>query len=169
MSEADTQLLGALISGIDADARTFDADTARAAGATEQNVADFSAVLSGASWRITGEAIATPSAALSDLGAEIAACRGQNGYTGWHGAFWQFALNSCNTDVLISMIGGHAGGVAAIGGLLAAMGVPPGAIIGAVGVIAGLGTLPYIICKNASGNGAIYVNIFPTGAGCWGQ
>ncbi len=46
---------------------------------------------------------------------------------------------------------------------MAAAAVPPGAIIAATGAIMALGTLPYIVCKNASGNGAIYVNIAPTG------
>jgi hypothetical protein len=31
-----------------------------------------------------------------------------------------------------------------------------------------LGVVPYVVCKNTGGNGAIYVNIAPTGAGCWG-
>ena len=59
--------------------------------------------------------------------------------------------------------------MSAIGGMLAAAGVPPGAIIAASGAIMALGVVPLLVCKNASANKAIYVNIFPTGAGCWGQ
>lgn len=169
LTTQDEAQLAALNGATDSAALVFDADAARAAGATDQSIDDYAAVLSGAGWTITGQVAAAGSAELNRAGAEIMACKGQNGYTGWHGLFWQWALNSCNTDVLITLIGGGAASVSAIGGMMAAAAVPPGAIIAATGAIMALGVVPYVVCKNASGNGAIYVNIAPTGAGCWGQ
>ncbi len=168
----DEAQLTALVAGTDGDAQVFDADAARDAGASEQSVSDYAAVLVGAGWTISGQA-PTPNQAsdaeLNRAGAAVAACKGQDGYTGFHGIFWQWALNSCNTDVLITLAGAGPASVTAIGGMLAAAGVPPGAIIAASGAIMALGLIPLIACKNASANNAIYVNIFPTGAGCWGQ
>lgn len=168
----DEAQLAALVAATDGDSLAFDVDAARAAGATDQSVSDYAAVLAGAGWSISGQVPAVESALNADLsraGAEIMACRGQNGYTGFHGIFWQWALNSCNTDVLITLAGAGPASVSAIGGMMAAAAVPPGAIIAATGAIMALGIIPLIACKNASGNAAIYVNIFPTGAGCWGQ
>lgn len=168
----DEAQLQALVDATNNGALVFDADAARGAGATEQSVSDYAAVLAGAGWSIVGQASvvdARASAELSRVGAEAAACKGQNGYTGYHGVFWQWALNSCNIEVLITLAGAGPASVSAIGGMLAAAGVPPGAIIAASGAIMALGVVPLLVCKNASANKAIYVNTFPTGTGCWGQ
>lgn len=171
LTGAETAELEALLGAMDATTNNFDGATAQAAGASDQGIADFSAALGGAGWTISGDAQSvhdvTPTQEV--LAAAASGCKGRNGYTGFHGVFWQWAANSCNTDALITLTGTPGAAVAGIGGLLAAAGVPPGAVIAAVGFIMGLGVVPLVVCKNVSGTGSVYVNIFPTGAGCWGQ
>jgi len=72
-----------------------------------------------------------------------------------------------------------AGGATAIGGVFAAIGLIPGAapvavpaavISGAVAGVIAFGGLALTTCKVASsGPHAIYLNLYYTSVGCWGQ
>lgn len=153
---------------------TFDPAAAAAAGASEAGIADYAYVLNSQGWTVVNEEFPTARASTVaiETAAAAAACTGRSGYTGFYGAFWQWALNSCQTDTLIAAVAAGGGGTAAIGGLLTALGVAPaGAITAAVGglVVAGSGFLT--VCKTASyGVHAIYLNAYVTGGvGCWGQ
>lgn len=172
LSPAEAAELEGLLSASDFAAKSFDPTAAVAAGVEATAIADYATVVAAGGWTISSPASltaqASESAQLAAVG--VAACTGRSGYTGFYGAFWQIALNSCQTESLILAIRGVGGGAAAIGGLLAAIGFPGGAIAAAVGVLIVANPWPLDVCKAASGKHAIYINIFVVGGvGCWGQ
>lgn len=165
--------LDAVMSGLDDTEQVFDARAAESAGASAESIADFAQILSGGGWTIAnGESLAEPSALAVDVSNEVRACTGYSGYKGFFGGFWQWGLNSCLTDSLIATVAGGGGSAVAIGGVLAAAGIAPGAAItAAAGALAGMSAGFLGICKTASyGVHAIYLNAYVTGnVGCWGQ
>lgn len=176
LTAAQEAELNALDSATDHTTLTFDPVAASAVGASAEGIADYALVLQSRGWTTLSQDSVTASA--SDVATAIvsarAKCTGKRGYTGFHGAFWQWALNSCDTNLLITSVvaGGGGGGVAAIGALLASLGIAPaGAITAAVGGVIAAGAGPLKICQAASyGANAIYMNTFVTGGvGCWGQ
>jgi hypothetical protein len=164
-----------LLASTDATTGVFNAEQALAAGAPAPAVADYAAA-----FQASGQGVAnvTPGlqAQATESGAQVAAaasCAGARGYTGFYGWGWQWALNSCDTDLLIAALAGGGGSIAAVGGLISAAGVtaPAGAVTAAAGglVVAGAGVVG--ICKAASyDTKSIYLNSFVAGGiGCWGQ
>lgn len=172
MSPEQTASLEALLSANDSSTRTFTVAHATTAGAAPQDVADFSAMLKLSGWTVVGETVAAPSIAAAEVVTTFASCTGNRGYTGFYGWGWQWALNSCDTDLLIQALLAGGGGTAAVGGVLTAVGIAPaGGITAAVGALIAAGAGPIQVCKTASyGAHAIYLNVFATGSiGCWGQ
>lgn len=164
--------LTALVDASDFNTTTFDASVAASAGVDAQAIMDYGTVVAAAGWIVQGQ---LPADTDASQGAKVAVkalsgCTGRSGYTGYYTAFWQIALNSCQTSSLILAIRGVGGGTAAIGGLLSAIGFPGGAIVAAVGVLIVANPWPLDVCKAASGKNAIYINIFVVGGtACWGQ
>lgn len=168
--------LQSLLAGIESTSGVFHADRALAAGVSESDVADFAASFE-ASGGTVSDLPSTTKSEISAQGKQIAmaaaSCKGSRGYTGFYGWGWQFALNSCDTDLLIAAVGGAGTSYAALGGLIAVGGVtaPAGAVTIAVGGIIAAGAVPLSICKAASyGKKAIFLNAYIGGGiGCWGQ
>lgn len=183
LSDAQSAELESLVGASDFATSTFDADAALTSGVDETAVADYALVLEADGWTVIGASTPNLRAEASPMATEVAAaaaaCTGKRGYTGFHGVFWQFALNSCDTDLLIASVAAAGSSTAAIGGVIAAVGalpssglsVPAGAITAAVGGLIAAGAGPLTVCKTAShGVHAIYLNAFVTGGiGCWGQ
>lgn len=183
LSEAQSAELESLVGASDFANSTFDSDAALMSGVAETAVADYALVLEADGWTVNGANTISLRAEASPSGTEVAAaaaaCTGKRGYTGFYGAFWQFALNSCDTETLIASVAAAGGSTAAIGAAIAAVGalpssglsVPAGAITAAVGGLIAAGAGPLTVCKTASyGVHAIYLNAFVTGGiGCWGQ
>lgn len=176
LSAADQAELETLLAATDSATGTFDATKALGAGASEQAVADFATSYEAAGQHVTG--LDEPlRAQTSEAGERVAAaassCTGDRGYTGFYGWGWQWALNSCDTDLLMAALAGGGGAVAAVGGIISAAGVtaPAGAVTAAAGGLVAAGAGVVGICKAASyEKKAIYLNAFVTGSvGCWGQ
>ncbi|MGN7187735.1 hypothetical protein [Microbacterium enclense] len=176
LSAADQAELETLLAATDSATGTFDAAKALGAGASEQAVADYAASYEAAGQNVTG-LVETVRAQTSEAGERVAAaassCTGDRGYTGFYGWGWQWALNSCDTDLLMAALAGGGGAVAAVGGVISAAGVtaPAGAVTAAAGGLVAAGAGIVSICKAASyEKKAIYLNAFVTGSvGCWGQ
>jgi len=173
---ADQVELEQLLAATDGATGTFDATKALGTGANEQAVADYAT-----SYRAAGQnVIGLPEPVreqASEAGGRVAAaassCTGNRGYTGFYGWGWQWALNSCDTDLLMAAVAGGGGAVAAVGGIISAAGVtaPAGAITAAAGGLVAAGAGIVGICKAASyEKKAIYLNAYLSGSvGCWGQ
>ncbi|WOF23632.1 hypothetical protein N8K70_02830 [Microbacterium betulae] len=166
--------LDALESATDFGAKTFDIGAAEDTGASAQGIADFAHVLETQGWTTIGGGLTvSPSTATAQIIATAAAaCTGKSGYTGFYGAFWQWALNSCQTDTLIAGVAAGAAGAGAVAAVFAAVGVAPAAGVStAIGALVGANAAFLTVCKTASyGVHAIYLNAYVTGGvGCWGQ
>ena len=168
--------LEALVAATDPATAVFDADEALGAGVSDTAVADFAAAYQARGLGVSNlspEVQGKTTAAGELIAASASSCTGARGYTGFYGWGWQFALNSCDTDLLIAALAGGGGATAAVGGVISAAGVtaPAGAVTAAVGglIVAGAGVVG--ICKAASYDAkAIYLNAFVIGnIGCWGQ
>lgn len=177
LSDAEEAQVRALLSGADQDARQFNASIAEAKGATPDGIADFAATVESLGWTVVGHVDdSTVSSSAQSAIQAASSCTGKSGYVGYFGSFWQFALNSCQTDMLISIVAAGAASYEAIAAILAAAGVtaPAAAIVAAVGAVTALGAAALGICKAASyGVHAIYLNIMVPPivppATCWGQ
>jgi hypothetical protein len=155
----------------DEHARTFDVAVARDNGASEAGITDFAEVIGASGWTVLGD---YDRSHVSDTARALKACAGASSYTGYHIPWGhQWALNSCETDTLIAGVkvvvaGGAA--TAAVALLAGKAGAPVALVAGAVAAIAGVGVAFLELCKTASSNDAIYVNVLGTPtASCWGQ
>lgn len=176
LTAAQTTELEILLASTDASTGVFNADQALFAGASAAAVADFAVAYQAGGLKASNvdpglQAQATASG--ERVAAAAASCAGARGYTGFYGWGWQWALNSCDTDLLMAALAGGGGSVAAIGGIISAAGVtaPVGAITAAVGGLVAAGAGVVGICKAASyDTKSIYLNAFVVGGvGCWGQ
>lgn len=176
LSAQEQRELQSLLSATDPSRGTFDVTKARDLGASEQAIADFATSYQAAGRSVLGLTVTTQ-IQRSDVGERVAAaaasCTGTRGYTGFYGWGWQWALNSCDTDLLMAALAGVGGGTAAVGGIISAAGVtaPAGAVTAAVGGLIAAGAGVIGICKAASYEAkAIYLNAYVIGSvGCWGQ
>ena len=155
LSPADKAQLEVLLNATNLEVGVFDAAQAVTAGASLVAVADYAATYEASGAVVansTPNLLSSTSAVGERLAAAALSCTGARGYTGFYGWGWQWALNSCDTDLLMAALAGGGGATAAVGGVISAAGV--------VG-----------ICKAASYEAkAIYPNAFVTGGvGCWGQ
>jgi hypothetical protein len=159
-----------LAAASDYDARTFDADAAAAAGATEQGIADFAAVLESEGWTIDGAV--NGSASAQSLSVALA-CTGFQGYHGYYFPWgWQFGFNSCETSKLIAAVGMGAAGATVVTAILVAAGVT--AFVGAIGALVtaviAFGAAAIAACQAYSSKSAIWGNVGGTPAfSCWSQ
>ncbi|WP_431030940.1 hypothetical protein [Plantibacter sp. RU18] len=165
--------LSAVFVGVSDNSTVFDIEAAQAAGASPESIADFATIVGGAGWTVENGATTVEASDLAvEIAAEVRACTGATGYTGFHGAFWQWGLDSCLTDSLIAAVASGAGSGVAIGGVLAAAGLAPAAALSAaIGALTGMSAGFLKVCQTASyGAHAIYLNAYVTGnVGCWGQ
>lgn len=174
LTAAQESELNALVNSTNFAARTFDPSSAVGAGASTVGTADYASLLAARGWTVVGNdaALILPSSGAQPMLTVGAQCTGTSGYTGFFGAFWQWALNSCDTATLIAAVAAGGGSTAGIGGLLAALGVvPAGGITAAVGGLIAAGAGVLTVCQTASyGMHAIYLNAYVIGGvGCWGQ
>jgi hypothetical protein len=89
----------------------------------------------------------------------IQACTGKNRYD-YTGAQLNVYLNSCNTNVMISVIGGGVGVIGTIAGILSPTGLPAAAVGVLAGILAVAGAF-LGVCA-AKGRGTVIHNIPPS-------
>jgi hypothetical protein len=173
LSAEELHNLDALLAATNTDELEFSPTDASQLGASAEAIEEY-----GATFVAVGGVLDESSSGLADtieLAAPMAlaaACQGRNGYTG---AYWfglQYAANSCNTGALINGISlAVAGGAAySAAAALTAIGLPAGAITGAVTAIVGVGLAFLVICRDTSSIGALYLNTGGvTPPTCWAQ
>lgn len=164
--------LEATLAAVDTANKQFDAAAAAKAGASDQGIADFAAVLSAYGWTVSG-AVDAPSAGVESIAEAARAC---TGYVGYHGYYppWgqQFGLNSCQTSQVIAAVGLGAAGAGVVSGILVAVGVTAivGAISGIVTAVLAFGAAAVAACQAFSSNGGIWLNVAGSPpVSCWGQ
>ena len=126
LSPADTAPLEILLDATDCEAGVFDAEQAVAAGASSSAVADFAATYRASgevATNLTPNLLSSTSATGERIAAAASSCTSARGTTGFFGWGWQWALNSCDTDLLIAALAGGGGAATAGGGIVSAAGV----------------------------------------------
>lgn len=171
----DEWVIEQLIQSADRETNVFSADRALRVGVDAQTVADFSGVVEAMGWMVDGEVgderLLSESASV--VAAKAAACTGQRGYTGFWGYMWQWAFNSCDTELIQSALLAGGAVVGTIAGIFAAVpgAAPAAAVTAAVAGVIAVGAPVLEVCQKASYNyNAVYFNLMVYGsAGCWAQ